>query len=84
MYLHVYPNEPSPVYSLVSGSGVTKVMIGRVEYLYLQVQDIYDNKYNYAKFMDNSVYKITVICNETDSRPVNLTSSIADGISLVR
>lgn len=41
--LEVFPNEPSPVYSLISGSAVTSVIIGRVEYMRLQVKDIYDN-----------------------------------------
>ena len=48
--LEVFPNEPSPIYSLITGSGVIGAMIGRVEYLYLQVKDIYDNQYNLSKF----------------------------------
>jgi hypothetical protein len=73
--LEVFPNEPSPQYSLISGSGVNKIMIGRVEHLFLEVKDLYNNKYNMNYFKDNLVYHISLICNDTNSIHVNLTTS---------
>lgn len=72
-YLHVYPNEPSYTYTLVSGSGVKSMNIGRVEHLTLEVMDIFNNQYDQLNFKDNLVYKVSCVCNETFIIPVNLT-----------
>ena len=69
------PNQPSANYSVVSGSGLTRDLIGRVEDIYLEVIDIYGNPYNQSMFRNMSVYNISVVCNQTDIIPVNLTDS---------
>lgn len=69
------PNEPSANYSVVSGSGLMRDLIGRVEDIYLEVKDIYGNPYNQSVFRNMSVYNISVLCNQTDIIPVNLTDS---------
>lgn len=74
-YLEVFPAEPSANYSSVSGSGVTKTIIGRVEEIDIQVRDIYNNEFNSSTYLDKLVYNVSVVCNNTDKIPVNLTSS---------
>lgn len=72
-WLWVYPNDPYPETAIVSGSGVKGVLIGRIEEIYLKIRDQYENDYNKAVFQGKSVYYISVVSNETDIIPVNLT-----------
>jgi hypothetical protein len=54
---------------------VTKTIIGRVEEIDIQVRDIYNNEFNSSTYLDKLVYNVSVVCNNTDKIPVNLTLS---------
>jgi hypothetical protein len=75
--LYISPTYPSADKSTASGTGIKSSVVGRVENIFLQVNDLYGNAYNSATINGMSVYNVTAVANNTISIAVNLTTFYA-------